>query len=226
MRLANPTKYINGFGLFAWVTTLTVSFLFFMTEPAFAHHPLDGMPMETFTHGVLSGVGHPVLGFDHLVFIIAAGILAAYSGYALIAPLVLLTGVLAGVVLSVSSVTLPAVEIVIALSLVLLGVIGIRGKSLSLMHAGILFATLGVFHGWAYGAVLVQQEAVSSAVLGGYLLGLSVVQYGVAIAAGYVLTSKLSALKASDLQPRIACAVVTGVGVTFLLEHIEAMILA
>ena len=31
--------------------------------PAFAHHPLGGLPMETLTDGLLSGVGHPGLGF-------------------------------------------------------------------------------------------------------------------------------------------------------------------
>ena len=30
---------------------------------AFAHHPMSGLPMETFTHGLLSGIGHPILGF-------------------------------------------------------------------------------------------------------------------------------------------------------------------
>lgn len=214
----------SGIGFFVWTIALTISF--FIAEPAVAHHPLNGMPMETFTHGVLSGIGHPVLGFDHLFFIIVAGVLAAYSGYSRSAPLVLIVGVLAGVLLSVSGVSLPAAEILIALSLIALGVIGIRGKSLSLLQVGSLFVTLGIFHGWAFGAALVQQESVSAAVLGGYLVGLSVVQYLIAVVAGRVLINQLGALKASDLKPRIACAVVTGVGLTFLLEHIETLILA
>jgi len=37
--------------------------------PAFAHHPLAGMSLQTFAHGILSGVGHPLLGFDHLFFV-------------------------------------------------------------------------------------------------------------------------------------------------------------
>ena len=61
--------------------------------------------------------------------------------------------------------------------------------------------------------------------LGGYLLGLAVVQYIIAIVAGRLLINQLGALNASDLQPRVACAVVTGVGLTFLLEHIEALVL-
>ena len=51
--------------------------LTFAAAPALAHHPLGGMPMETFTHGVLSGIGHPLLGFDHLFFVIAMGVAAA-----------------------------------------------------------------------------------------------------------------------------------------------------
>ncbi|MGB0926172.1 MAG: HupE/UreJ family protein, partial [Pikeienuella sp.] len=55
--------------------------------PALAHHPLGGMPMETFAHGVLSGIGHPLLGFDHLFFVLAVGVAALFTGRALTAPL-------------------------------------------------------------------------------------------------------------------------------------------
>jgi len=37
--------------------------------PAFAHHPLGGGTPETFVHGVLSGIGHPMLGIDHFAFL-------------------------------------------------------------------------------------------------------------------------------------------------------------
>ena len=42
--------------------TLSLITLALTVTPALAHHPLGGMPMETFAHGVLSGVGHPLLG--------------------------------------------------------------------------------------------------------------------------------------------------------------------
>ena len=48
----------------------------FASGLAFAHHPLNGMPMETFLHGVLSGIGHPLLGSDHLAFILLVGLVA------------------------------------------------------------------------------------------------------------------------------------------------------
>ena len=56
-------------------------------SPAYAHHPLGGMPMETFTHGLLSGIGHPILGFDHLFFVVIVGIAALFTGGPRTAPL-------------------------------------------------------------------------------------------------------------------------------------------
>jgi len=56
------------------------------TAPALAHHPLAGQPMETFSQGLLSGIGHPLLGFDHLFFVIAVGVAALYTGFARTAP--------------------------------------------------------------------------------------------------------------------------------------------
>ena len=55
--------------------------------PALAHHPLGGLPMETFSQGVMSGVGHPVLGFDHLFFVALMGLAAAFTGHLARAPL-------------------------------------------------------------------------------------------------------------------------------------------
>ena len=44
---------------------------------AFAHHPLGGMIPQNFMQGFLSGIGHPVIGFDHLAFVVAVGLIAA-----------------------------------------------------------------------------------------------------------------------------------------------------
>ena len=30
-------------------------------------------------HGLLSGIGHPIIGFDHLAFVIAVGLIAAFN---------------------------------------------------------------------------------------------------------------------------------------------------
>ena len=48
-----------------------------LSLPAAAHHPMGGKLPTTALEGLLSGLGHPVIGPDHLAFIIAIGIAAA-----------------------------------------------------------------------------------------------------------------------------------------------------
>ena len=63
---------------------------------ALAHHPLAGMPMETFSHGLLSGLGHPILGFDHLFFVALVGIAAVYTAHRFWTPFAFIGAMLLG----------------------------------------------------------------------------------------------------------------------------------
>src|SRR4051794_14567406 len=45
--------------------------------PAHAHHFMGGALPQTWLEGLLSGLGHPVIGLDHAAFIVAAGFLLA-----------------------------------------------------------------------------------------------------------------------------------------------------
>ncbi len=198
---------------------LSALFAAFAT-PALAHHPLAGAPMETFAHGVFSGIGHPILGFDHMFFIIAVGVAAALVGRLSTAPLGYLAGMLGGVALVTAGVALPAVEVMIAASLVVLGGLIASGASLRAMPVMALFAAAGLFHGWAFGGTIVGQEGgMGASVLAGYLLGLVAVQYAVAYVAGALLGKGTAAVE--SFRPRLAGAVVAGVGMTFMLEHVE-----
>ncbi len=190
--------------------------------PALAHHPLDGAPMTTFAHGLLSGFGHPILGFDHLFFIVLVGIAALYTGRAVLAPGFFVAGMLAGVGLIMSGINLPLVEPMIAVSLLLLGGIVMAGRSLSLALAALLFAGLGLFHGWAFGQSLTGQEGgVSAAVAAGYLIGLAVTQWAIAVGAGFVLSRIWNATAADALPARLAGGAVAGVGLYLALEAAE-----
>lgn len=190
--------------------------------PALAHHPLGGMPMETFAHGVLSGVGHPLLGFDHLFFVLAVGVAALFTGRALTAPLAFIAAMIVGVFLVVGGIQLPIVEPVIALSLVVLGGLVARGKALSAPVAMAVFAGLGVFHGWAFGGSLAGQEGgASAAVLTGYLLGLAAIQYAIAVGFGMVVAKVWNAKTADAISARLSGAVVAGVGAFLVLEVAE-----
>ena len=50
------------------------------TLSAFAHHVMDGATPATFVEGLLSGLGHPVIGPDHLAFLLAIGVAVGVGG--------------------------------------------------------------------------------------------------------------------------------------------------
>jgi len=196
-----------------------------MSTPALAHHPLGGLPMETFAHGVLSGIGHPILGFDHLFFIALVGIAALYTGRRYMAPGAYIVAMLLGTLAMSLGTALPATEIIIGLSLLVLGGIVLSGRALGLAPAVVLFAAFGLFHGSAFGGSIAAQEAgVGGAVLIGYLIGLGATQYLIALAAGWLVGTALKATEATAVQARIAGAVVAGVGVFLTLENAEGLL--
>jgi urease accessory protein len=206
---------------FATAAALTVA------TPALAHHPLNGMPMETFVHGVLSGVGHPVLGFDHLFFVLLVGVAALFTGRALLSPAFYIVGMLAGCVLTISGIALPIVELVIVASLLVLGYLVASGRGLNMGLAAVVFGGFGLFHGSAFaGSIVGQEGGASMAVIAGYLIGLGVVQYLLAIAAGAAMKYFWFTEESNEMAPRLAGATVAGVGLFLALEAVEGPILA
>jgi len=193
-----------------------------IATPALAHHPLGGLPMETFNHGLLSGIGHPLLGFDHLFFVIAVGIAALYTGFARLAPAAYIAAMLAGCLMMSLGAGLPVREVVIALSLLVVGAVLLSGRSLGIVSAMVLFAGFGLFHGSAFGDTIASQEAaMGPQVLIGYLIGLGVLQYLIALGAGFVVKNFLKATEASAVNARLAGALIAGVGVYLTLENLE-----
>ncbi len=212
-------KTFNKLTVAAALTTLA--------GPALAHHPLAGAPMETFAQGALSGVGHPVLGFDHLAFVVLVGIAAAYTGRAMIAPLGYIAGMLLGCLVMMAGVTLPLAEVFIGASLMVMGYVVLSGKQMSFMTVMLAFGAFGLFHGSAFGESIVGQEAgYGVAVAFGYLLGLGVAQYLIAIAAGYILTQVVKATEATAIEARLAGAVIAGIGLFLSLENAEGAVFA
>ncbi len=204
----------------------TAAGLSLAASPALAHHPLNGMPMETFTHGLMSGAGHPVLGFDHLFFVAAMGIAALFTGRKLMTPAAYIGAMLVGCGLMYAGIAMPIAETVIVLSLIVLGGIVLSGKALNTTAAVLVFATFGLFHGSAFGGSIAGQEGgVGGGVLLGYLIGLGVIQYLIAIAAGWTV-QKLGATDATAINARLGGAMVAGVGIFLALEIVEGPLVA
>ena len=192
---------------------------------AFAHHSLGGMPMVTFADGLLSGVGHPLLGFDHLFFVALVGIAAIYTKQRFTSPMVYIVAMLFGCYAMSTGIGLPAKEVIIGLFLLTLGAVVLSDKALSLLPAIAIFAGFGLFHGSAFGDALASQEAgIGGQVLIGYLVGLSAIQYAIALGAGWLVANVLGALTAQAIQARLAGAVVAGVGLFLTLENVEGIV--
>ncbi len=206
-------------------TLLATAVLALSAAPAFAHHPLGGAPLETLTDGLLSGLGHPLLGFDHLFFVLAIGVAALYTGRAKLAPAAYVGAMLIGCLLMSFGLGLPVKEFVIGISLLVIGSLILSGRALGLAPAVGLFAVFGLFHGSAFGDTIAAQEAEAGvAVLGGYLIGLGLLQYGLAVLAGFVVHNLLKATEAQHIHARLAGAVVAGVGMFLTLEHMEDIV--
>ena len=54
-----------------------LAMLVLSVTPAFAHHVMGGRTPATFAEGILSGLGHPIIGVDHFAAVVAVGCLAA-----------------------------------------------------------------------------------------------------------------------------------------------------
>ena len=150
-----------------------------IAEPAWAHHPMGGMLPQTFLQGLLSGFGHPVIGVDHLAAIVGVGILAAIAGRSAAAVLAFSVAVIAGVGLHLTQVDLPASELFVGLTTLLIGALVIARQSMSAGLALLLFAVAGLVHGYALGESIVGAEASP---LVAYLLGLLIMQSAIGVA--------------------------------------------
>lgn len=156
----------------------------------FAHHPMGGMTPGTLFEGFASGIGHPVIGLDHLAFVVVVALLSAtLSGAArFVVPLAFVGATVAGTLYHVGAADLPLAETVIALSVLLGGVAVLLRRNLSALLLSVGFAGFGLFHGYAYGESIVGAETTP---LLAYLAGFALVQYAI-VAAGVALLGRLA----------------------------------
>ena len=176
---------------------------------------MDGQLPSTFAQGLLSGLGHPVIGPDHLAFLIAVGVAVGAGGLSLALPFVFVAASAIGVALHVSGMELPGAELIVAASVVIAGVLLARGRSLSLAGWAALFGLAGIAHGYAYGESIFGAEPTP---LFAYLLGLVAIQSAIAI--GSALIARRCGAETSALAPRLAGATIAGVGLMALMGQI------
>jgi len=166
---------------------------------ALAHHAMGGAAPVTAWQGLLSGLAHPVLGLDHLAFVVAAGMLAAGAPtrVARIAlPLLFLGFGALGTLVHLAGIGLGPVETLVAASLLAAGGLLLRREAAGPGVLAALFAAAGLFHGHAFAESVVGSEP---APILAYLLGLAAVQAAIAFGA-MRLTRGLAAVPAASLR--------------------------
>ncbi len=187
--------------------------------PALAHHPIGGDTPVNAWQGLLSGIGHPIIGLDHLAFIVGIGLFAAMKPTRILLPLLFVLASIAGTLMFAAGVTLSFTEVLISASVLLVGALLVYNRSNASWHAPLLVC-IGLLHGLAYGGAIIGSEVTP---LLAYLLGLAVVQCAVAYL--IVLAVRLKNISSESVQFRLAGAVIGGIGVTYLVEIFETTVI-
>jgi urease accessory protein len=106
--------------------------------------------------GFVSGFMHPLTGIDHILAMVAVGIWGAQLGAPAIwaLPIAFPLVMSIGGAMGVRGVPLPGVEIGIASSALLLGLMIFSEARPSLIAAALLVGFFAIFHGYAHGAEL------------------------------------------------------------------------
>ena len=184
--------------------------------PAVAHHVMGGRMPATFSEGILSGLGHPVIGLDHLAAVVAVGCLAAAHRSASALAIAFVLAMIGGVALHLHGTAVPGAEILVALTVLALGALMALRRDMSAGAALVLFAIVGVIHGYALGESIYGAER---APLYAYLIGLAVIQIAITLAAAHV--TRLLVRGSSDLSAvRLVGAGIAGIGLAVLMQHV------
>lgn len=191
--------------------------LFSAPQPALAHHAMGGRTPSNFVEGFISGLAHPLIGLDHLAFVVAIGLLAVGQVRGSLLPAGFVIAAMAGTAIHLLGFDLPVTEIAIAMSVITFGAMLILQQRPNWWVTAILAAIAGLFHGYAYGEAIVGAQMSP---LFAYLLGFTLIQYVVALAA-LQLGAAMKKSPAPNLPwLRFAGLAICSIGVVFLTSAI------
>jgi urease accessory protein len=128
---------------------IAVALIVVSTAPAFAHS-------GSLTGGFLGGFAHPLFGPDHVAAMVAVGLWGAFLGppalwlLPIVFPLVMAAGGAVGIL----ALPLNGIELGIAASAVVLGLMVALAARPPLWIAALLVGAFAVFHGYAHGTEL------------------------------------------------------------------------
>ncbi len=129
---------------------LLTAFSVILLAPVAAHAHLIG------GNGLSSGITHPLLGLDHLLAMVAVGIVSVRLGGRAIwsVPATFVGTMVLGGTLAIAGIHLPFVEPAIALSVLVLGLAIALSRRVPVSAAMACVALFALFHGHAHGEEL------------------------------------------------------------------------
>ncbi|KZX59149.1 Ni/Fe hydrogenase [Halioglobus sp. HI00S01] len=165
--------------------------------------------------GFSSGFMHPILGWDHVAAMVAVGLWGAVLGQPAlwVLPVTFPLVMAFGGALGVAGIPLPGVEVGIALSALVLGVMVLTAARPPLWLAAVIVAAFAIFHGHAHGTEL--PHAVSPLA---YSIGF-VLSTGMLHMCG-IAFGLLTRFKAGTVAVRAGGGLVGLAGVLFLIRAI------
>lgn len=133
-----------------------------LATPAVAHIGLGDQG------GLAHGFLHPIGGLDHVLAMVAVGMIAAHlCGRALwLVPSAFVAMMVAGGVLGFAGLSLPFVESGIGLSVIVLGILVALGVNMPTLLAMLVVGLFAVFHGHAHGTELPDGSAATAYAVG------------------------------------------------------------
>ena len=150
--------------------------------------------VEAHSHsGFISGFVHPLFGLDHLAAMVAVGLWSALAARGagrelLRGPVGFAAMLLAGAVLGLQGVALPAVEPMIATSLLATGLLVVSRLRVPGIVAALGAGVFAVFHGVAHGVELAGSSSAWQTLAG--MLAATVLLHGAGLAAGWALRQR------------------------------------
>jgi urease accessory protein len=147
---------------------------------AFAHPGHDGASLA-------SGFLHPLGGVDHIIAMVAVGLLAARLGGRAVwlVPASFVTTMAVAGLAGMMGAGLPYVETGIALSVVVLAAVAVVGAAMPVAVAMGLVAFFAVFHGYAHGAEM--PETMSGLAYGAGFVSATALLHGVGVGLGLII---------------------------------------
>lgn len=178
-----------------------------------AHVGVDGHHHPDFATGFM----HPLTGLDHLAAMLAVGLWSALSARRawpdlLWAPLGFAAMLLAGAVLGLRGAAVPAVEPMIAASLLVIGLLAAARVRLPVPFPAAVVGLFAIFHGLAHGHELAGDAGAAGTLAG--MLAATVLLHAAGIAIGWALRGGRA------LLPRAAGAAIAALGVGMLAQQL------